>query len=71
MLCLKLNKATVNPLLSPPGAYLFQACLTGEGLFERGAYLAKRITGSKKNEGRNRPELRFPNCCFGPKTMTV
>ena len=45
---------TVNPLLSPPGAYFFQALLRG-GLIERGGLkekgglfnLAKRMTCSK------------------------
>ena len=46
--------STVNPLLSPPGAYFFQALLRG-GLIERGGLkeggglfnLAKRITCGK------------------------
>ena len=42
---IEMKLITVNPLLSPPGAYLFQAHLRGGlnrdggGLFDRGAYL--------------------------------
>ena len=33
---------TVNPLLSGGGAYLFQACLKGGGLIERGGLIPER-----------------------------
>ena len=62
---------TVNPLLSLPGAYLFQGHLRGGGGVDRGVdregglfYLAKKK--KKKKRGRYRLELRFPTSCFGP-----
>ena len=46
-------KHTVNPVLSPQGAYFFQALLKG-GLIEKGGLfnLVKRINGRKVSRGR-------------------
>ena len=47
--------STVNPLLSPPGAYFLQALLRWGGLKregEGGLFEAKRINGSKVSRGR-------------------
>ena len=51
--------STVNPLLSPPGAYFLQALLRWGGLNREGGlkergglFEAKRINGSKVSRGR-------------------
>ena len=54
------SNSTVNPLLSPPGAYFFQALLREGGLKREGGLfnLAKHITCSKNTVVSDRVDLR-------------
>ena len=62
------SQSTLNPLLSPPEGLIFLKQFwgaggggggEGEGFIERGgAYLAKRITGSKNTVVRDRVDFR-------------
>ena len=57
------SQSTLNPLLSPPEGLIFLKQFWGAGggggLIERGgAYLAKRITGSKNTVVRDRVDFR-------------